>query len=118
MRISLLRGSNARAYIRFLKDAKIPFTMICSNYTIEIQAEGLDKKFIASMQSKRTFAAFSKLKSDVKTKPVPDINREQLHYFLHNFKESVFVGDVYNIDLKSAYATILHKDGFISKNCF
>jgi hypothetical protein len=70
------------------------------------------------MQSKRTFAAFSKLKSNVTKKPMPDISREQLHYFLHNFKEDLFVGDVINIDLKSAYATILYKDGLISKDCF
>lgn len=118
MKLSLLRGANARAYIQYLKDAHIPFKMICSNYTIEVQADGLEKKFVANMQSKRTFAAFSKLKSNVSKKPVPDITRDELHYFLHNFKENLYVGDVVNIDLKSAYATILYKDGYIAEDTF
>lgn len=118
MRTSLLRKNNARAYMQFLKDTDIPFTMICSNYTVAFVAEGLERKFVNSMQSNRTFAAYSKLKSDVSKKPVPKINLEKIVYFIHDFKKTERIGDVTNIDLKSAYATVLYKDGVISKDTY
>lgn len=111
-----MRGNNARAYMNYLRAIGIPFEMICSNYTVEfIVGEGLDKKFIASNQSKRTFAAFAKIKSDVKKKPVPDINKDNLTYFIHNFRSDIYIDSVINIDLKSAYATVLYNDGYIGR---
>lgn len=117
-RTGLLRKDNARAYMRYLKAIKIPFEMVCSNYTVLFKAEGLEKKFVHSMQGNRAFACFAKIKSDVKKKPIPDINKDKLSYFVHNFRQNQFIGDVVNIDLKSAYATVLYKDGYISKATF
>lgn len=70
------------------------------------------------MQSNQTFAAYAKVKKDVKEKIPPDINKEELVYFDHDFRESCSIDRVYNIDLKSAYATILYKDGVISLDTF
>ncbi len=70
------------------------------------------------MQSNQTFAAYAKVKKDVKDKPPPNIDKESLVYFYHDFKESCSIDRVYNIDLKSAYATILYKDGIISEDTF
>lgn len=118
MATNLLRGNNARAYMNFLVKCKLPFNMFCSNYTIDFRAEGLNEKYVHNMQSNRVFAAFAKLKSNLKDKPVPDVDREKLSYFVHNFKESQYVGDVFNIDLKSAYATVLFRDGYIKEDTF
>jgi hypothetical protein len=117
-RTSLLRGNNARAYMNYLKAIGIPFEMICSNYTTVFKAEGLEKKFVASMQSNRAFACFAKLKSDLKSKPMPTVEMDKLSYFIHDFKQDEYIGDVINIDLKSAYATVLLKDGFIKQETF
>jgi hypothetical protein len=113
-----MQGNNARAYMNYLKDIGIPFEMICSNYTVEFIADGLERKFIASDQSKRTFAAFAKIKSDVKKKPVPEIDKDALKYFIHDFRSNIYIGDVINIDLKSAYATVLHNDGYILRSTY
>lgn len=70
------------------------------------------------MQSNQTFAAYAKVKKDVKDKEPPKINKDELVYFDHDFKESCSIDRVYNIDLKSAYATILFKDSIITEDTF
>jgi hypothetical protein len=117
-RTNLLRKNNARAYLNYLKAIGVPFEMICSNYTVLFQADGIEKKFVSSLQSNRTFACFAKLKSNLKDKPIPDIDTEKLKYFSHDFQRDDFIGDVLNIDLKSAYATILYRDGYITRDTF
>lgn len=114
-----MRKGNARAYMQFLQDSKIPFELECSNYTIAISAsDELQQKFVANMQSNRTFAAFAKIKSNVKDKPVPLINKDDIVYFIHDFKQSSFISKVINIDLKSCYATVLFNDGMITEDTF
>lgn len=114
-RTSLLRGNNGRAYLKYLKEIGVPFEMICSNYTTVFKIDGLERKFVNSMQSKRVFACFAKIKSNLKDKPIPIIDYEQLRYFIHDFKKNEHIGDVINVDMKSAYATILFNDGYISR---
>lgn len=113
-----MRGNNARAYLKYLKAIGIPFEMICSNYTTVFKAEGIEKKFVASMQANRTFACFAKLQKDLKKKPVPVVEMDKLSYFIHDFKQDEYIGDVLNIDLKSAYATVLLKDGLITNETY
>ena len=67
------------------------------------------------MQSKRCFAAFAKIKSDVLKVMPPEISGDKLIYFQYDFTKSVSHDTVYNIDLKSAYAAVLFKEGFITK---
>lgn len=92
--------------------------MTCSNYTTRIESDILDRKFVYSMQTNQCFAAYAKVKSNVKEKPVPDVKKENLVYFEHDFKESCSIDKVYNIDLKSAYATVLYRDGYIKKDTY
>lgn len=113
--ITLLRNGNAREFISYLRSSKIPFYLKCSNYTTSIKSDLITRKFVKQMQSKRTFAAFQKLKGDVKDKPVPELDMNQLSYFVHNFRRDSHHPEVFNIDLKSAYATILYLDGYISE---
>lgn len=70
------------------------------------------------MQSNQCFAAYAKVKRDVKTKPIPVIDQSKLVYFEHDFRYSCEIDTVYNIDLKSAYATILFNDGLISMDSY
>lgn len=70
------------------------------------------------MQAPRTFGAFAKLKKDLKIKPVPEVDKSQLRYYVHNFKSDCFYPLVFNVDLKSAYATILKNDGLITSDTF
>lgn len=114
----LMRKNNARHVVNYLVAKKLPFNLTASNYTALIEAENIKEKFVMSIQSNRTFAAFAKIKSNVKDKPVPEIDREQLRYFQHNFKRTCEYPKVYNIDLKSAYATILRNDGLITEETF
>jgi hypothetical protein len=115
VKASLSTDENAKTYIKLLKDSSIPFQLTCSNYTTKIESPILDRKFVYSMQSNQCFAAFAKLKKDVKAKPVPSINKDELNYFEHDFKRTAFYDRVFNVDLKSAYASILFLDGLITK---
>lgn len=92
--------------------------MTCSNYTTRIESDVLDRKFVYSMQTNQCFAAYSKVKKDVRSKPVPFVDKHTLIYFEHDFRGSASLDRVYNIDLKSAYASILYKEGYISKDTF
>lgn len=114
MGTSLLRKGDARALVKFLTDTKINFELIRSNYAMEVKSELIHDKFVNTMQSKRVFAAFAKIKSNVKDKPKPEVSREDCVYYQHNFKESFFQHEVMNIDLGKAYATVLKNDKIIS----
>lgn len=90
--------------------------MTCSNYTTQIESDVINKRFVYSMQSNSCFAAFSKVKSNIKDKAIPDISKDELNYFHYDFKEDIQQEVVYNIDLKSAYASILYQEGYIKKD--
>lgn len=114
----LVEDSNADDFTDFLIELKQTFLLSCSNYTMSIDSELFKKKFITMEQTPRTFGAFAKLKKDLKDKPVPVIQKDKLKYFVHGFKKDMFYSQVFNVDLKSAYATILSNDGLISTDTF
>lgn len=115
---SLMTKTNSKVYINMLKKMQIPFTLTCSNYAAHVHSIGIDKKFVQSLQSKRCFAAFAKLKSNVKEHEVPYIDKSQLIYFQHNFRASATHTEVINLDLKSAYATCLYNAGYITADTY
>lgn len=117
-RISLMRNGNATDYIRYFQSLKLTFAVVSSNYTLAIESDFFKKKFVKTMQSNRVFAAFSKIKSNVKHFMPPAINRSRLVYFQHNLRKDSFNEVVYNIDLKSAYANILKSEGYITEETF
>lgn len=116
----LMRMKNARTHINYLINSKQSFELSSSNYTTGIKCDdkALCAKYVATMQTNRTFACFAKLKKAVKKRPVPDVKPEDVRYFQHNFKSNIYIDTVYNIDLKSAYATILFNEGFIDKETY
>lgn len=114
----LNRMNNARKHIQFMIDSKQNFLLTSSNYTTSIETELEKIKYVANMQSMRAFACFSKIKKDVSDKKIPDTKKDDLIYFHHDFKSNLYIEKVCNIDLKAAYATILHNDGYITKDTY
>lgn len=113
-----MRKGNGTRFIDLLTETKCNFELQISNYTLRAKSEMMNVSYNASMQPKRVFGTFSKLKSELKDKPVPSVDRDKLIYFSHNFKRNNFYREVLNIDLKSAYAYVLLNDGFITKKLF
>lgn len=117
-----MRNGNAREYLFFLTDLGLDFMLQCSNYTMKATVNSknsiLNKTYVANLQSKRTFAAFAKIKSDIKTKEIPPIKNKDVKYFQHDFKSDTSIPEVWNIDIKSAYATILFNEKYISEDTF
>lgn len=113
-----MRDGNAREYMLFLSDSKLSFELEVSNYTMKAVAGELSKTFVAHMQSKRTFAAFAKIKSDVTKKPLPSLDASSLKYFQHDFNKNGKYKTVFNIDISSAYATILYNEDYITEETF
>lgn len=109
---------NARSHINYLIDIAANFVLTSSNYTTQIEMDEKKDKYVQTMQTNRTFACFAKLKSNLKDKPVPDVDNTMVNYFVHNFKKPIYIERVTNIDIKSAYATILYNDNLINEDTF
>lgn len=110
-KVSLLRNGNATDYIKYFQNLNLTFSVASSNYTIGIKSDFFNKKFVKTMQPPRVFAAFSKLKSDVKKHIPPYVDRAKVLYFQHDIKNDMQLDIVWNVDLKNAYASILKKEG-------
>lgn len=118
MSTSLLRKGDARALVRFMQQTNISFELIRSNYAMEVKSETINHKFVAQMQSKQVFAAYAKIKSNVKDKEIPNVTRDELVYYQHDFRRSSFTKKVTNIDLSCAYATVLLNHNVITSETF
>jgi len=115
---ALLDKQGAKAFVAYAKQSGFPFTLKISNYTTEIVSELYNVQFMQSMRSKQCFAAYSKVKRDVKTQTPPFVDKTALTYFSHNFKSDFYSNEVINIDLKSAYATALYLRGVLTQDSF
>lgn len=106
-------------YIELLEAIGMPFIMDVTNYTTRITSDNYNLYLLKTQQSNRVFAAGAMLKSQLKNKPLPGINIDDSVYYDTNFHGDVFYADsVFNIDIKSAYATILYQDGFINRKLY
>lgn len=115
---SLSNPKSAKEHIEFLKHAGFPYSLKISNYTVEIISDLYNIQFLHSMRSNRCFAAYAKIKSNVKNFPPPKVKKHELEYFMHDFKENYYAHHAINIDLKSAYPTVLFNDGYITQETF
>lgn len=101
------------------KQMKLPYTLTISNYTTRIKSLAYDIHFMKTEQSNRCFAAFNMVKNDVIKKDIPKLSINGLNYFAEAFLPHDFYADViFNFDIKSAYATVLFNEGFITKKTF
>lgn len=115
---SLMMNGTADSFLDMIIKQKNTFDLYLSNYTMKVVKGDVIFNFTKNEQSKRCFSAFTKLKSELSERVPPNIQATDVSYFVHDFKEPVYVEKVCNIDLKSAYATILMNDGYISKDLF
>jgi hypothetical protein len=113
---SLIRQDEPDRFILQLQLMKANFETYCSNYAIKVAVDDQIINFVKNEQSNAAFAGFSKLKRDLKDTKRPNIEATDVTYFLHDFKEPVYIERVVNLDLKSAYANILYMDKLISKD--
>ena len=115
---ALIRSDDPDKFMRMLINSNTDFDLYISNYAMKIIVDEQIINFTKHEQSRATFAAFSKLKSELQDKKRPNIEPDDVTYFLHDFKSPVYVERVCNIDLKSAYANILYMDELITPKTF
>lgn len=113
---SMADRENVRAFVAFVRSSGFPHRIKITNYTTEIQSELFNRYFMQTSRGKSCFAAYSKLKRDVKGIVPPDIDKGKLHYFAHDFRKDLEPQTVLNLDLKSAYATALYNAGYLSED--
>lgn len=103
----------------FLKSLKMPFIMEVSNYTTRIRSEKYNLYFIKKEMTSKTFIAADKIKKDLAGKQVPEVDMNRVFYYDTSFKGDVFYADeVYNIDLKCAYCSLMKNHNLISQETF
>ncbi|HEX7904830.1 MAG TPA: hypothetical protein VF487_13220 [Chitinophagaceae bacterium] len=114
----LTTDTNQKETINFIKKSGFPYVVVVSNYTTQIISDILNIRLMETVKSNMCFAAFAKIKSDVRKHPIPVLDKNYLQYFDHNFKRDSYYPSVINIDLKSAYATALYNKGILSLGTF
>jgi|GEM_PF-1004246 len=116
-----------RQQIDFLKKIKANYEIHNSNYTttVKVLNTGAEIKYVSSLMSKRTFYAYSKIKSDViknnflKTVQGEKItNNKEIHFENHEYISPFHADEVINIDIKSAYPTTIYQQGGISTETY
>ena len=111
-----LSQTNVNIYVDILKKMKQPFTIEISNYTTKIISKSYNIHFLKTEQPNRVFAAAAKIKNDLKDFEVPEIDMTRTKYYDTCFKGGAFYADkVWNIDIKSAYTSILKNAGYITE---
>lgn len=109
---------NYIAYLEFCQSTGLPYTIKESNYSLYIESEFCNIKFRPEM-NKKAFIAGAMIKRDIRNSGLiaPDINPEDLKYFNFSAEDNLQRADsvVYNVDIKSAYASILREHAIISK---
>lgn len=114
-----LDEKTVKLFVDLLKSQRAAFKMQISNYTTKISSNHYNVTFLKTLQSNMVFAAASYLKKDLSDKPIPDIDMKKNCYYDTQFKGNGFYSDVaFNIDIKHAYATILFRDGLISRKTY
>ena len=103
--------------IEFLEKKKEPYRLTLTNYTTRIESKYYDRHYLAKKQNPKVFSAFNKIKKDLtewSANEKPVVRPEEMVYFNHNFRSSGTIKKIFATDIKSAYATVLLNDGFIS----
>lgn len=107
----LFNENNYQHFVSLIQQSKLPYTIIRSNYTLEINSSFLNIYFMQEEMSKKAMICGQMIKKDLSICGIemPEIERDQLKYFDFNYEKIIHSHDGYffNIDIKSAYATAL-----------
>jgi hypothetical protein len=118
-KVSDLDHKAIRAMQQLHKIMGLGYTMTISSYTIRIVSEYADIMYMKQDRGIQTFKAYSKLKSDVQGKDVAGYDEKYIRYFQTNFNfNEIYADEIYNIDIKSAYAAILYNESIITESTF
>lgn len=108
---------NYKDFLQFCEATNLPYTLTETNYTITITSEFCNVKFAPTMQ-KAAFIAGAMVKRDIIATGLepPDLMSESLQYFDFAATEELIKerDKMYNIDIKSAYASVLWNHGLIT----
>lgn len=122
-----LNSASALDLLRNLIYEKHNFCVKKTNYSTIIELPSGEKYLCMDEKSgKKYFFAMNKLLSEIKKNQIEidEVNRNNIFYYgvsEHLSKKKIkwqLISDVYNIDIKSAYASVLKKYGFISEDFF
>ena len=108
---------NYNLFTRMLKGS--PYEIELSNYTAKFSAPGLRINLSTNHFSNRTFAAYSKLKSDIKNHTAPAINEANVNYYeIKAFPDNFYCQSAENTDITAAYLTVMLRAGYISQETY
>ena len=99
----------------------MPHKLKLSNYTTTIETESILYKWNDTDMDKGAFIAAQMIKKDIReftANGYPDIHRPDLQYFETYINGTVNERQVFGVDIKSAYASVLFLDGFISERTY
>jgi hypothetical protein len=110
-------GDNYKLALKLVRSSGMPHVIKRSNYTLDIESPFLSIYFYTNAMSKHPFIISKMIQKNAlenKIEPV-QIDKRQLKYFAFNELKILkgVDGQIYNIDLTSAYATVLKNKGII-----
>jgi hypothetical protein len=118
---SLTSRAQIKLRIDFLQQENIFHKLILSNYTTTIETPSQIIKYNDRMMSNKAFLAYAMIRRDINNftaNGMPDIDRAELDYFDTYIEKPLNQMQVFCVDIKSAYATVLFNDGFICADTF
>jgi hypothetical protein len=118
----LFYKNNHVQYLNILKASKLPYKITLSNYTMDIESDCMNVYFMQSIMGVKAFIAGAKIKKDIiaSKQPTPNIDKTELKYFEFSHEDILrrTAGEIYCVDIKSAYASALNNSGVISEETF
>jgi len=118
---SLTEKQQLNNQIDYLRKNNIVHSLYTSNYTTKIESAGAIYNFADRLMNAKAFIGYQMIKKDIReftANGEPQINKYDLEYFSTDIVGSIFKRQAYLVDIKSAYATILLNDGFITEKTF
>lgn len=120
---TLFDGDNYKAALRLVRASGLPYKVVRTNYTLDIQSDILNVYFMTNMLSKHPFILYPMIKRDILASGIekPVILKKELKYFQFNelkILEKARGQEVFNIDIKSAYANALNNYGLLTEKTF
>jgi len=119
----LFSNGNYKFYLNLIKKANLPYKLTRTNYTLDIESEFCNIYFMTNVMSDKAFKCGACIKKDIRLSgmELPVIERSELKYF--NFNHADILSrtngkEIYNIDIKSAYANALNNNKLLSEKTY
>jgi len=113
-----LNANSLKELINFHKNFKMKFVISLSNYTSLFKSDLYNLHFLKKSHSFQMFSVYNKIKADLKELPIP-VDIRYIKYYQTNFNtDKLYADKIYQIDIKSCYASILKNNKLISDETF